>query len=83
MEIFLLIIVILLLVIFQSVRNSKLKDMESKLSNIEDYLRKVQLYQAQKADEQKQAVTETVKPVVPVEDKVITPIAVSYTHLCV
>jgi uncharacterized membrane protein len=47
--------------------------METKLSNIEDYLRKVQLYQTQKAEEQKQTATETVKPVVPVEDKIVPP----------
>jgi uncharacterized membrane protein len=70
MEIFLLLVIVILLLVFQSVRNVKLKNMETKLSNIEDYLRKVQLYQAQKAEEQKQTVTETPKPV---EDKVAPP----------
>ena len=76
MEIFLLFVVILLLVIFHSVKNSKLKKLEDKLSNVEDYLRKVQLYQTQKAEEQKQNSVETrevEKPVERTEDKVVPP----------
>ena len=72
-----MLVIILLLVILHVSRNSKLRNVEEKLSNIEDYLRRVQLYQTQKAEEQKQPVTENkenARPVVPVEDKVVPPI---------
>lgn len=48
MEIFLLLVVILLLIIFNSSKNSKLKKTEERLSNIENYLKKVSFSQAQK-----------------------------------
>lgn len=76
MDIFLLLVILVLLIIFHFAKNAKLKHVEEKLSNIEDYLRRVQLYQAQKAEEQKQAVAEnkeTARPVQPVEDKVVPP----------
>lgn len=76
MDIFLLLVILVFLIIFHFTKNSKLKNLEEKLSNIEDYLRRVQLYQAQKSEEQKQAAAgqaETIKPVQPVEDKIVPP----------
>ncbi len=68
MEIFLLFVIILLLVIFHSVKNSKIKNIESKISGIEDYLRQVQLYQSRKESEEKTAVTAS-----PVVETVVKP----------
>lgn len=65
MTIFLLLVIIVLLIVFQLSRGSKLRHIEDKLSNIEDYLRRVQLYQSQKTEEQKQAATGPVNPVTP------------------
>lgn len=75
MEYFLLLVIILLLLIFHLSRSAKLKNMERKLSNIEDYLRRVQLYQAQKAEEQKQANEnkEASERFQPAEDKIVPP----------
>ncbi|MES2566109.1 MAG: DUF2339 domain-containing protein [Bacteroidota bacterium] len=45
MEIFLLLVIILLLVIFHSVKNSKIKNLETKLSHIEKYLQSISFQQ--------------------------------------
>lgn len=77
MTIFLLLVVILLLIIFHFSKNAKLRSVEEKLSHIEDYLRRVQLYQEQKSAEQKRSSeepAEQVRPVVPVVEKVVPPV---------
>jgi len=49
MEIFLLLVVIILLIIFHSVKNTKISILEKKLSNIEEYLKKIQFIQSQQS----------------------------------
>ncbi|MGZ5191787.1 MAG: DUF2339 domain-containing protein, partial [Flavisolibacter sp.] len=70
MEIFLLLVLILLLVIFNSVKNSKISNLERKLANIEDYLKKIQFLQTPQTGTVKteavvERVQKTVIPVVP------------------
>jgi uncharacterized membrane protein len=71
MEIFLLLVVILLLIIFNSSKNSKLKKTEERLSNIENYLKKVSFSQSQKTSPTTTPSTEAVKDV---PGKVVPPI---------
>lgn len=71
MEIFLLLVVILLLIIFNSSKNSKLKKTEERLSNIENYLKKVSFSQTQKTSPTTTPLTEAVKDV---HEKVVPPI---------
>jgi uncharacterized membrane protein len=73
MEIFLLLVVILLLVIFHSVKNSKISRLEKKLSNIEEYLKKIQFLQSQQTQAPVKDKQETVvqKPVTPVNPVII------------
>ncbi len=76
MEIFLLLVVILLLVIFHAVKNSKIRKIQDKLTNIEDYLKKVQFYQSQQREEQKSAIVKpsvVEKQVEPAPDKITPP----------
>ncbi len=73
MEITLLFIIILLLVVFHSIKNSKIRHIQDKLTKIEDYLKKVQLYQSQKAEEHKSPLVATSVPVKPVADKIVPP----------
>lgn len=49
MEIFLLLVVIILLIIFHSVKNTKISILEKKLNNIEEYLKKIQFIQSQQS----------------------------------
>ncbi|MDF2448888.1 MAG: hypothetical protein K0R26_1392 [Bacteroidota bacterium] len=66
MEIFLLLVVILLLIIFHSVKNSRLKSLESKLSHIEKYLQSLNFQQNQfavKKETHTEFPKQTVKPV--------------------
>ena len=77
MEIFLLLVLILLLVIFNSAKNSKISSLEKKLSNIEEYLKKIQFLQSQQSVSQKiekpvEQVQKSVEPIQPV----ITPVIV-------
>ena len=74
MDIFLLLVVILLLVIFNSAKNSKISNLERKLSNIEDYLKKIQFIQSQQTVSKKTEHTEesVQKPIQPVAPPVIT-----------
>ncbi|MCD6019685.1 MAG: hypothetical protein K0S53_2806 [Bacteroidetes bacterium] len=58
MEIFLLFVVILLLVIFHSVKNSKLKTLERKLSHIEKYLQSISFQQSQETVQAAEKVAE-------------------------
>lgn len=71
MEIFLLLVVILLLIIFNSSKNSKLKKTEERLSNIENYLKKVSFSQTQNTSPSNMLSTEVVKDV---HEKVVPPI---------
>lgn len=71
MEIFLLLVVILLLIIFNSSKNSKLKKTEERLSNIENYLKKVSFSQTQNTSPTTTPSTEVVKDV---PEKVVPPI---------
>jgi uncharacterized membrane protein len=71
MEIFLLLVVILLLIIFNSSKNSKLKKTEERLSNIENYLKKVSFSQTQNTSPTTTPSTEVVKDV---HEKVVMPI---------
>ena len=73
MEYFLLLVVILLLVIFHSVKNSKISRLEKKLSNIEEYLKKIQFLQSQQklAPEQEKVEPVVQKPVPPVSPVII------------
>jgi len=81
MELFLLFVILILLIIFHSVKNSKLRKVEDKLKNIEDYLRQVQLYQSRKEADAQSGVTVTptvVEPAVkPVEDKIVPEIIIA------
>lgn len=86
MEIFLLLVVILLLVIFNSAKNSKISNLERKLSNIEEYLKKIQFIQSQqtvskKTEHTEESVQKPIHPVVPpvitvqkTEEPVVTPV---------
>ena len=78
MEIFLLCVIILLLIIFHTTKNSKLKRTEDRLTNIENYLKAVKFSQAQKAATQTTTKTEEVKDepekVVPEVKTVIPPV---------
>ncbi|MDO8998822.1 MAG: DUF2339 domain-containing protein [Bacteroidota bacterium] len=67
MEIFLLLVIIVLLIVFHLSKNSKLKKSEERLSNIENYLKKVNFSQSQKTTT---ATTETAKEV---SEKIIPP----------
>lgn len=73
MEIFLLLVVILLLVIFHSAKNSKISNLERKLSNIEEYLKKIQFLQSQQTTTATKEKEEVVvqKPIAPVNPVVI------------
>ncbi len=68
--IFLLLVILLLLVLFNSSKNSKISILEKKLSNIEDYLKKVQFLQSQQTSSQKtekptEQVQKHVEPIIP------------------
>ncbi|MBI3518401.1 MAG: DUF2339 domain-containing protein [Bacteroidetes bacterium] len=70
MEICLLLVLILLLVIFNSAKNSKISNLERKLSNIEEYLKKIQFLQSQQSNPVKtettvEQVQKPIQPVVP------------------
>ncbi len=69
MEYFLLLVVILLLVIFHSVKNSKISRLEKKLSNIEEYLKKIQFLQSQ------QTIAPVKEKVEPVVQKPVPPVS--------
>lgn len=72
MDIFLLLVVILLLVIFHSNKKSRISNLERKLSNIEEYLKKIQFLQSQQtASPVKQEEVTVQKPVTPVNPVVI------------
>lgn len=73
MEIFLLLVLILLVVIFNSGRKAKIANLESKLSKIEDYLRKIQFVQSQDPNSVKEEKkVETIyKPIQPVEPIIV------------
>lgn len=53
MEIFLLLVLILLIVIFNSVKNSKIARLEQKLQGLENYLKNIQFNQSQQTVTQK------------------------------
>lgn len=83
MEIFLLLVVILLLVIFNSTKNGKINRLEAKLSVIENYLKSLQFNQPQQTTSQKtEQIIETVqKPVVPVTPIVVPPKVEPVVHI--
>lgn len=70
-----MLVVIVLLVIFNSSKNSRIRSLESKLTNIEEYLKKIKFLQTPQTDAVKtEAVVEQVqKPVAPVISPVIKP----------
>lgn len=80
MEIFLLLVVIVLLIIFNSARNSRLKQLENKLTQIEKYLRSLQFQQPvqtpvteqQKATPQADKIPPVVAPVIPPKQEPVT-----------
>ena len=66
MEIFLLLVLILLVVIFNSAKNNKLTRLEQKLQNVENYLKNIQFTQSQQTVTQKtETITEQVKAPTP------------------
>lgn len=66
MEIFLLLVLILLVVIFNSAKNNKLTRLEQKLQNVENYLKNIQFTQSQQTVTQKtETITEQVKTPTP------------------
>jgi hypothetical protein len=73
MEIFLLLVLILLVVIFNSGRNAKITSLESKLSKIEDYLRKIQFVQSQDPNpvKEEKRVEVIQKPMQPIEPTIV------------
>lgn len=75
MEIFLLLVLILLLVIFHTTKNAKLKRLEEKLTYLEKFLKSLPSQQTQAPPVQKtETVSETIqKPVVPVQPTIIPP----------
>lgn len=68
MEIFLLIVVILLIVIFNLIKNDRIVQLEQKLSNIEKLLKSIQLNQPQ----QQESIKEKTAPVTPTESTIIS-----------
>jgi len=74
MEIFLLLVLILLVVIFNSAKNSKLARIEQKLQGLENYLKNIQFNQSQQTFTQKtEIITEEVKVPTPLfsQEKII------------
>ena len=70
MEIFLLLVLILLVVIFNSAKGSKVARIEQKLQNIEKYLNSIQFNQpqqtvVQKSESKAEPIKETSIPIVP------------------
>ena len=66
MELFLLLVLILLVVIFNSAKNNKLTRLEQKLQNVENYLKNIQFTQSQQTVTQKtETITEEVKTPTP------------------
>ncbi|MEO6302405.1 MAG: DUF2339 domain-containing protein [Bacteroidia bacterium] len=77
MEIFLLVVIIVLLILFHAIKNAKLKKSEDRLTNIENYLKAVSFSQSKKVAETTQK-TETIKEepekiVPPVKPTIIPP----------
>lgn len=75
MEIFLLLVLILLLVIFHTTKNAKLKRLEEKLTYLEKFLKSLPSQQTQVPPVQKtESVVETIqKPIVPVQQTIVPP----------
>lgn len=63
MDIFLLLVLILLLISFNATQGAKLRKLENKLSNIENYLKKMEILSSQKAEAQSSTSTKIVPPV--------------------
>lgn len=84
MEIFLLLVLILLVVLFNVGKNSKISSLESKLFKIEEYLKKIQFVQSQdpnpvKIEKKVDRVNIPIQPIVPivvpkVEEPIVIPI---------
>ncbi len=72
MEIFLLCVIIVLLLLMHAVKNAKLKNIETKISSIESYLKQVKLFQSKKIQEQETIENEKpiVFPVLPIINEV-------------
>ncbi|MES2762838.1 MAG: DUF2339 domain-containing protein [Bacteroidota bacterium] len=73
---FLSLVTILLLIIFNARKNSKIKSLDRKISNIEEYLKKIQFLQsqqsaAQKTEKQVEPVQKPVEPIQPVIQPVV------------
>lgn len=73
--IFLLFVIILLLIIFNAVRNSKINRIEERLTNLDRYLKSLPSQQLQNTPVQKsETVVQSVqKPIVPVQSTVVPP----------
>ena len=78
MEIFLLVVILVLLIAFHAIKNTKLKKTEDRLTNIENYLKAVKFSQAQKTTTQttvktEETIEETEKIVPPVTTTITPP----------